>query len=158
VKFADDLRYTIEESPFSEEIVVNEPDGNVWNITDGYPRTIEFERLSGGAYSFVPYDGSGSVTINGLFDESVEDSYDRKTRRRKPRVVVFGWPRHTPNGTIIEVNGKTYKVTSYEVDANVGIVVWLNLEIKLPSKCIRSTPQGYERVLAGTEGVLRAIA
>jgi hypothetical protein len=118
-RYADDLRFQIERSPFSEEIVFA---GNPGDPVLGDP--VEFVTVAGGKefdYTLL----ENGVAVRGLFDESVERDEASRATRRKPRVTVFGCPLWVRTGTHVLVRGKQFAVTSYEADANLGIVVWL---------------------------------
>jgi hypothetical protein len=120
-RYADDLRFQIERSPFSEEIVFAGNPGD--SVLDG-ENTIEFVTVAGGkGFEYTLLENG--VAVRGLFDESAERDEASRATRRKPRVTVFGCPLWVRTGTHVLVRGKQFAVTSYEADANLGIVVWL---------------------------------
>ncbi|MDR3341807.1 MAG: hypothetical protein LBT14_03285 [Treponema sp.] len=90
-----DLQYIITASPFTEEFTVN-PAGE-------------------------------SFTIRGIFDESVliDDGNSRKTTRPIPRIILYEVPEYESGKTEIVVRGKTYRAQKHEVDANIGVVLFL---------------------------------
>jgi hypothetical protein len=130
-RYFEDLKFQLESSPFSEEFVLTGDEG--WMLDNGSPPQVEFEYAFDNAgagdteyeYRFVPLDGEGNVKLRGIFDESVERNETNQSTRRKSRVYLFGFPKGTKRGTPLIVRGKRYEVTSYETDANLGIVVWL---------------------------------
>ena len=131
-RHAEDLRFHLERSPFSEDVTVVD-DSQTLVVDKGGARTVDFECAfnNGGAgdivfeYSLVPVEGVSGVVLRGIFDESVERDEGNKALRRKPRVIVFAWPRAAKAGTRVLVRGKEYAVASCEADANLGMAVWL---------------------------------
>jgi hypothetical protein len=131
-RHVEDLRFQIERSPFSEDIAFI-GDEETWVIDSGGARTVDFEFafFNGGAedidfeYVLAP-DGAGiGVVVRGIFDESAERDEGSKATRRKPRAVVFGWPKAARAGTRLRIRGREYTAASFEKDANLGMVVWL---------------------------------
>jgi hypothetical protein len=88
----EDLRFQIENSPFSEDFIVYAPEGE--------------------------------SAIRGLFDESVMADEKQQSTRVVPRITVVDFPQDTAE-IVIRVRGKDYHVNKRDVDANIGIVVWL---------------------------------
>jgi hypothetical protein len=130
---AKTLRWQIERSPFSEDIVFV-GDTDTWLVDSGGAADVAFECafINGGSedvqfeYSLLPLGvGEIGVVVRGIFDESAERDEGNKAFRRKPRVIVFGWPKETRPGTRVVIRGKKYAVASFEADANLGMVVWL---------------------------------
>jgi hypothetical protein len=117
---AETLRWQIERSPFSEDITIA---GN------GGEESVAFEtafEAGEAGYGLAPLDGGETgVVVRGIFDVSIERDEGNKATRRKPRVTVYAVPCGTKAGTRVTVRDKEYAVTSYEADANLGIVVWL---------------------------------
>lgn len=120
---AETMRWQTERSPFSENIVIT---GDESWLTDG---SVAFEcAFDTGTDNHIltPLGGGETgVVVRGIFDESVERDEGSKATRRKPRVIVFAWPKEARAGTKVLVRGKEYAVTSCETDANLGMVVWL---------------------------------
>jgi hypothetical protein len=123
-RYADDLRFQIERSPFSEEITVC-----MFRPFTKDCKDIEFVfAYSNNAvldYRIVPVGAGTGVVVRGIFDESVERDEGSKALRRKLRVRVYGWPKSAGHATAVRIRDTEYAVTSYEADANLGIVVWL---------------------------------
>jgi hypothetical protein len=111
--YREQLKYQLEQSPFSEEIIVTfETHNPVCLAAVDKQETAIFE-------------SSGELRIMGIFDESVEREMNTSAIRKKPRVYVYRWLSPMPEGTRVVVRGKQYSATSYDKDANMGIVVWL---------------------------------
>jgi hypothetical protein len=120
---AEDLRFQLEESPFSEEIILR------WTIGDAGVTLIaldgtEITAINGAGIGALG-GGETGLVLRGIFDESAERDAGTKSVRVKPRVLVFRWPVPAPPDTRVRVRGKEYAVTSHERDANLGIVAWL---------------------------------
>jgi hypothetical protein len=101
-----------------------------WITDDGGERSVAFESAFDGCgaadYRLVPLDGGETgVVMRGIFDESVERDEGSKATRRKPRVILFAWPREARAGTRVIIRGREFAVTSFEADANLGTVGWL---------------------------------
>jgi hypothetical protein len=132
-QYAEALRWHIEHSPFSEDVIVHVSEA--WFIDGGNAGTLEWETIFDGAdaktppgeYQYLPGgEGEGeTLVLRGIFDESVERDEGSKATRRKPRAAVSAWPKMAQAGTRVTIRGKEYAVTSYEADANLGMVVWL---------------------------------
>ena len=129
-RHAEDLRFHLERSPFSEDVTVciplDAPDADEAGASN--PRfECGFDGWgdAGFNYTLVPLEGAAGVVLRGIFDESVERDEGNKALRRKPRVTVFAWPRAAKAGTRVLVRGKEYAVASCEADANLGMAVWL---------------------------------
>lgn len=65
------------------------------------------------------------LRVRGIFDESVEREAGNSAIRKKPRLYVYRWLHPMPTDTRVVVRWKEYIATSYDMDANMGIVVWL---------------------------------
>jgi hypothetical protein len=132
-RHAEDLRFDIERSPFSEAIafVIDE------SCLVDTGRTLPEVEMD---YAFTGVDmekaheeyilhwlGGGliDVLVFGIFDDSTEKDDAAKAARRKPRVTVFRWPKAARAGTKVLVRGREFTVASFERDANLGMVVWL---------------------------------
>ena len=126
--FAEDLRFQLEESPFSEAFTLRwggdgEGSGDgpaVLAALDG----TEISTIDGLNISVIAALAEG-LDIRGIFDESAERDAGSKAVRVKPRILVFRWPVPSPAGMRVTVRGKEYAVASQERDANMGIAVWL---------------------------------
>jgi hypothetical protein len=116
--FLEDLRFQLEDSPFSEEITLR------W-AGEGSGDGPALAALDGTEISAIDGAGEGGLALRGIFDESPERDAGTKAARVKPRVLVFRWPVPSPAGLRVTVRGKEYAVTSQERDANLGIVAWL---------------------------------
>jgi hypothetical protein len=130
-RHAGDLRFQIECSPFSETVAFVVGNDTVVADSAGN-QTVEFDCVFSGAeaanpgFRLVPLgDGLTGVAVSGLFDNSTERDEGNKAARRKPRVIVFRWPKSARADTAVIVREQEFKVTSFERDANLGMVVWL---------------------------------
>jgi hypothetical protein len=121
----------IEESPFSEEFEVSLDSGRTVWIMEGDGIAFEYVFDNGrvetdpAKYMFEPMEEGGVVKISGYFDESVKVDEGTKRTVPVPRLVVWKWPLGTPVNAKVEVRGKSYKFVKREVDANIGMVIWL---------------------------------
>jgi hypothetical protein len=111
----EQLKYQIEEqSPFSEEFVIT------WEAEDASKPVLV--ALDGQELSVLE---NCELRVRGIFDESVERESANSAIRKKPRLYVYRWLRPMPAETRVVVRSKEYVATSYDIDANMGIVVWL---------------------------------
>ena len=78
----------------------------------------EYEYLLGGVHAI-------DLKLRGIFDESAKKDDRTGAIRRVPRVTLFAVPSGNKKGVPIIVRGKEYKIDRQEVDANIGIVLWL---------------------------------
>jgi hypothetical protein len=112
--YQEQLRYQIEGSPFSEDFIIS--------VAGDEP--VCLAALDGTELTTLG-SGEGELRVRGIFDESVERETGNKAIRNKPRLYVYRWINPMPQSTKVIVRGKEYAATSYDKDANTGIVVWL---------------------------------
>jgi hypothetical protein len=95
IPYEENLKWQIEQSPFSEEFTVTPPAG-------GEP--------------FI---------VRGIFDKSVKIDDGKMSTIGVPRIIVFSVPAYDPGKTEILVRKKTFRIQKHETDANVGCLLFL---------------------------------
>jgi hypothetical protein len=64
-------------------------------------------------------------TVRGIFDESVLTGDERKTTRPVPRILLYEAPEYISGKTKVIARGKVYHAQKHEIDANIGVVLYL---------------------------------